>query len=359
MTILKDIITKNFGSCDAETGLWLSGVCLAYLLKAPGVTSSVLTEHIREVYGKVTTVDFRNDLKSGYLLKNVKLWLWYTISNKLSPAKCREIMPEFKVNKEDFALAKALMRSEYIDDITKMSEEFKCHKLEHFDKIIVNILQTVDSDGYVQKYVKRKLRFITFDGSTTLDDLCMELKVDGLFGMLMQYPRVQGLEHFTNIYKGAVQRFGINLIKHHTTNSRSTLVRESDGTFSQRKLSMDASDSDFLKTTLATSDIDNPAAMSGVVSEVSWEDKLSVRQLMSTATTRKQQRFLSLLSGNYCKKFSAWLTDEGVKPDNDELFDRCLKSDKISEYIEHCSAYLNISTYRAHRYLNKLRQAIE
>lgn len=359
MTILKDIITKNFGSCDAQTGMWLSGVCLAYLMKAPGVTASILTEHIREVYGRVTTVDFRNDLKSGYLLKNVKLWLWYTVSNDLSPKQCREIMPEFKVKESDFKLARALLTSEYIDDLKAMSKEFKCHKLEHFDRIVVNILQSVERDGYIQKYVRKKLRFITFDGYTTQDDLCMELQVDGFFGMLMQYPRVQSVEHFTNIYKGAIQRFGINLIKHHTTNSRSTLVRESDGTFSQRKLSMDASDSDFLKTTLATSDFDSPAGVGGGASEVSWEDKLSARQLMSAASSRKQKRFLTLLSGGYCKRFSSWLTEEGVKPDNDELFDRCLKADKISEYIDHCSAYLNISSYQAHRYINKLRQAIE
>lgn len=354
---LKDLITSNFGPCTPEQGASVVSATLAYLMKVVPVKE--LNAVIRDVYGsKVSTITYRESIKTGYLLKNVKLWLWWCAHKKLNPEAAEAAMRSFKVLPDDWPLARILFRSKYASAVRSLTRKHSCHDLRKFERILAGIIDNPEINTYIAKYVHRKLRFICQSGAVDLDDIQCELKYLAYFSMLMQYPKVHSLLHFENIFKGAVQKFGVNLIKHYTTQGRQSMVRLSDGTFSSLKVSLHAAEGSFFQDQAAQvgSSGDPFDELEGP--NHAQDDKIIAHSLLAAAKG-KRFKFLMLLTGCFNTRFTNWLIANGrCQCPNDELFDRCMSEDTLPDYINDCATFLGVAPYTAHQYLNSLRKQL-
>ena len=93
-----------------------------------------------------------------------------------------------------------------------------------------------ENDAYTGKFSNAKLRFIMNMESKTLDDMKQELFGYALYSVYRAYPRYESFLHVVNIGKQAVHNRGINLIMEATAKSRTSLVRNPDGTFTSLRV---------------------------------------------------------------------------------------------------------------------------
>lgn len=340
--MIDTIVRKHDKSLKNSDIKIITRATMAYLLRC--INSSKLTEILHE-YSYINPIAFRADLRKGYILKNLKLWLWYCLVRKLKISQAKICALKFKVDSSDFKLYMWLLSSDYIHELHKNAKVYKAYTLKTFE----NETQKIVSDllVYTQKYAYKKLRFIMHGGGLSLHDIVCDLQIHGLEGMYTKYPKVDTILHLTNVYKSSIKNHGCNLIKQHTTQRHGVLISNKDGTFGSKKVSIDASES--------TAYIDQYSCVGfdGTTSD-STESKVIVQSLFQRVNN-KFRKLLVLLTGEYNKKFSKYLKTKRINATNDIYYDKLMAKGKIRDYINIAAKFLGISPYRAHVVLADLR----
>lgn len=360
---LKRLVFQHLGPVLPEVGRRITTVTIGYLLKV--ATANDLARVIRHEMGAGTSViDYRMALRTGYILKNVKLWLWRCYDQKYSPSQARAAMARFGVDESEWPLAAMVMKGKLAAKLQKdlVDKGYKSHELDHYEELIESSLDEVRVP--IAKFAYRKLRFIVQAGHMDLEDLESDLEIKGLLGMLMQYPKVESHLHLTNICKTTYHNTGMNLIQHYTSAGRATMRREADGTFTSLKVSLDAGDtapdSGYLRTHNQSTDMHgNRYTEDEAV--VDHADFMSANQILDRYTGKRHE-FLRLLSGHFCEDFSAWLTrreeDTEAPISNDELLDKLLEDDLVGEYIDLAAEFIGVTSYKAHVLLSEVRNTL-
>lgn len=342
-TTIHRLIEKHLYVTDKQAQMEIAAVALGYLLRA--TKAKDLNEVVAE-YSDINPLALRDALKKRYVLKNLKLWLWWCIQRDLSYSNAVEAMDEFEIRPRDLELLALIQASEYMDELKQLATEYRSVSLKSFEANVTKV--ALEQEVYVKKFVYTKLKFLQYSGYSDMTDTFYELQYEGLKGMLVAYPKVKSKLHLTNVYKATVQNSGQNMIKHHTTKSRGVLRREADGTFTSIKVSMDASENVNWNTSLATTE-----SLDGSERETTTTT-VDVNRLLDK-TEGVNRRFLILLKGDYCIHFSKFLHSKGINKDNDDLYEHLYRRD-IRDYINLAAEYLCINPYNAHLFLNELRR---
>lgn len=359
MTRIHQLIRINLSILKKSEQNTIAVVSLAYILKVVSVKD---LNNVIYSFTSLQPLAYRTSLNHHYVIKNIKFWLWYCIHHGLNEEKADEVSDNFDIRPKDFSLYALLRNSQYWAAIKQLSlnqtQDGKPRyrawsSLQSFEQIIQKVLK--EQETYLKKYIHKKLKFLTFSGYSDVEDIYFELQYAGVMGLYKMYPLFDSRLHLTNIYKRSIQNFGCNQIKHHTTQGRSVLDRQADGTFQSRKVSLDS----LMSVDSTVTDDYSLCGEDDNLNSLSYEgieNKLDSEKILVNSTGN-ERRLLLLLKGDYEKNFSYYLKKNG-HCDSDELFDKMIKSG-IHEYVNLAAKYLGMSIYEAHIYLSKLRAAMQ
>jgi len=346
---MRDLIRKHFGKRSKEINHKIMVHTMKYLFRI--VSAHEMTRNIRVDLDddSVRVIDYRKAVQEGYVIKNIKFWIWYIIANNLSKKKAMKVMHDFGIKDSDKMLA-FVAKKNLNEELVKLAKRYDAHTLKEFQEIEEKCLK--ENQKYVRKFAYKKMRFITNDGPT-LDDIIMDLNYWGFYTIVLQYPQIDSMEHCQNLYRRGVHNHGINRIKNADTMKNKVLIQENDGTFSNNKVSYEVLAGNQHQELSDPAIGSNPLDIKTRVDEVK-ENKLFVSKMLKEHSG-KRNKFLKLMSGTHSEKFSDFLSCEGYIENNDELFDRLLSNDNIDLYISLCAKWLNITPYQATQFLDKLR----
>lgn len=315
----------------------------AYLLRV--ISASKLNGCVRESMD-INPRDFRQALKSSYIAKNLKLWLWWCIRKNASIQQAIKLQQEFEVNHSDIEIYKFFKASPFYQITRSWGSKYRMWDLETFENFTKKVVE--ENVQYVTKYAYKKLSFLQHSGGLSHVDIIADLNIAGIEGMYTKFPQVESYLHLANIFRSSIKNHGCNMIKFYTTQSRGVLVSELDGTFSSKKISLNAVNSESNSGTLRDDLLED---------DIDIEDGVTTSQFFSEVKDPLFRRLLNLLTGSYDKKFSKYLQKRGKKP-NDELYDKYHTKGNLNQYIKECSDFLGIPSYDAHVYLSQLRQGV-
>lgn len=214
-----------------------------------------------------------------------------------------------------------------------------------YRNVIQRAMLHPDLTAYVRKFVYRKMAFITGGGAERSKDLIQDLLEQGVFALQRTYPNWANFGHCLAIAKTHIHNRGQNIIKDATTESRNALMREG-GAFKARVVSLSGMTTSAADAYLGAS---HSASIDGSMagSNVSWETRHAIQQLLTGSTLRpKQREYLELLLGTHSPEFSAWLGDRS----NSDL----AQTESFAVYDQRVRKYLGIPEPAARSFIQGL-----
>lgn len=308
------------------------------------INSAELNRRLNATVGhNVRTLEIRrNILADGYVMRNIKAWLFYVSQNNLIRKDRKHWADCFKINAEDIELL-TLLGSDLKKDFDKLSKSgCVALSLKHYNNAIQGQLEGVMT--FTKKLVFRKMRFIVQTQGIEYTDLTQTLYADAFQTILFYYPMVQSDSHCQNIMKRKIANSGKNLIDFYACDKRSKFVKSCDGLTNKIvPMSFAVTDENcapFLSTTLTNSTID-------------YDLSLDVRKILSSYSG-KRQRFLQILM-NYDEAFSTWLEKSNITHHpNDEYMDKV----STEVYMKHILVFLGVSEQSGEKFVSTLKQRL-
>lgn len=266
----------------------------------------------------------RDILKNGYIMKNIKLWLYcLSYHNLAGSRKRKEVADDFKILEQDYGLINVL-RS--IPEISKL-HKYPSMELHEFDEVVGNQLRKLKP--YIGKFVNKKMKYIQMFHTLSSADLCSDLMYEAIAVVMFYYPRIQNTQHLENIMKVKVRNTGCNMMDWYGNTKRCVELHRTIN-----DSSMDA----LLEHEIVTDD---------------HITKQVVTKLLMKYTDKRRD-FLNLIM-HYNKEFSDWLHERGVKLPNDELLER----GNHKNYINYVLDYLEVDREAAQPFINQIKSMIE
>lgn len=314
-----------------------------------------VTEH------KIRLIELRRSLLSdGYVMKNIKLYLYYAHVNNRTDL--RDVEKAFRIKLRDRMLYKTLLPEtrRKLDEFKKPAKVlgkdkievrerpgFKAMTLYGFDEACVSALKQIKN--FTRKFVNRKMKFIMTSDAQETHDIAAHLEMNGLQAVMLYYPAFESMDHLKNIMKRTVHNSGINYIEKHTSEKRGRISRDANGVFAAKVLPLHSA---AVEQELGT--IENGTLIDGS-REDTFSLRITVEKLLSKFSDKRQQ-FLHLLMGSYHEEFSAYLRELGATSvDNDLYWDR--EAD-LTNYIQHALNFLDVSIATGDKFVNHLRKVL-
>ncbi len=342
-TSLHENIENRFPEITDEGKEQLVFVSLGYLLKVH--SSNELSKMIRQNCPGQKVIPYRHSLhNNGYFLKNIKLWLWRAVAKKYTRQQAMKKARIFQIKKKDVQLLEYLYDTSNIlwETLENLSVQYKSHNLPFYEAALKEAVTLVQP--YVQTFVYRKMRFLTWNSHLDFDDLIQELLHQGFIGIQRQYPKVESKLHLLNIFKRCVHNHGINIIKYYTTKSRANMVKEDDGSFISIKASINASELDNTVWTLRNQTTDIAGTLLNNISDYTQIDHANLIERASIKTVSPGGKYnnqikkaVRIITGKKDPKFSKYLNK-----DHNELQTYMIVNGKSDEYLDILADYLSI-----------------
>lgn len=335
---------------------------LLYMFR--GINAKDLNDELSVLCGNKKT--FRIALRdSGYIFK-VKMLLYYCVANRIKSSKnpkVGKLLNRFMVRGEDACLIRFAYESDAIRKLLRLyTKKYEVMTLQQFRTVLGGIAVEVETSAI--KYARKKMSFISRSNGFDIHDLSTELLCNSIQAVMSMYPCIESPLHAQNIMKREIHNSGVNAILHYTTQSRGTLIRAKDGTFSSLKVSYDTLVQE--RYMYAVNDVG--ADSSGMASMQFGEESDNSRDVLNDtiAATQllarykgKKQKLLYLMTGEVHAKFTHYLRRRSIlrnDKDNEDLYHSLFKrNDGIQAYIEHAMAYLKMDPAVGNRFLKKLR----
>lgn len=280
----------------------------------------------------------RDLLKNGFIMKNIKLWLYclsyYGLSSKYGK-KRDDTACDFGISSREYVLIPALRKLS--EKFQTLHKKFKPLELDQLDGALTVACRKLKP--YVGKYVNKKLRFIQIFHNFSGDDLAHELLCDGIGTALFYYPKICSDEHLLNIMKIKIRNSGSNMAEFYGNRKRCAELHR-DFNMLNPMHSIERN----IEASTVTLD------GSQVTDDYSYILRESVRRLLSRYTDKRRDFLLLLM--NYDEGFSLWLCTNGISTlPNDELLDRCTPGN----YIKYCLDYLGVDYGAGLKFVAKLQ----
>lgn len=286
--------------------------------------------------------------QNGYLLKNVKLWLFYCYRHKIATnniflgEEAARASLKFEIRPEDIVLMD-ILDQETDRTLRQYAKKYKALTLEKLDATLVRIFQEIRT--WCHKFIFRKLRFVMTSQSMTVHDIEYELIGKGIQGLMQMYPLVESFLHAVNIIKRTLHNHGINIITSYTHQKRARVLRGADETFYSNTVSYDAIQS--VVTAASNELIEDPK---------NNDLKIDVEKLCERLPHKKRY-CVRLLSGYECPLFTDWLRSIGkvrALASNTDLQERI----PAVEYMKLIFEYLKVPFEKGMAFINRLKELL-
>lgn len=310
------------------------------------VSASQFDARFRNTLGQpVRTIELRRAIMlDGYIMKNIKLWYYFVVSNDLLRKQRAKTAKDFKINEDDIELLKHAVQ--FKSDFNKLFKQgYKALTLASFEKNMTWQFSNRVINNYLAKFVYRKMRFIIQTQGFEPEDLIQELKAGSVRAVLEKYPRIKDANHCHNILKRCMHNGGANLIEFYSGEKRSKFMRNQDGSFESKIVPIsfavtDESLNDFMSSTLTNSQSD-------------YDQQISVRKVLSKYDGKRKQ-FLNLLM-NHDAEFTKWLQEKKVtRRDNEDYMEVA----ETKDYIGHALEFLGVKQEVGEKFISQLKKQL-
>lgn len=367
MNTLASLARRYYPELDGSELRRVCSATIAYLLKTADDSreaSNDLSRTIRDIGGRRSerTRDYRRDVYAdGYIIKNLKLWLWWMAWHKLRPKAARGAMADFDVRPEDWPLAWLAMTDRQLRArLDEMASIYKAHTLAEFDDMVQRGVDAADKA--IRSRARTKLRFLELTRFITSDDLLGELRYHAVLGVTRQYPKIESDKHMANL-AGLCARYGGDaLIKYHTHPDRQFLSQNADRTWDSLIMSVDAGDDadDYVSSV----DRDDLHEVRMPSSDTDVQDDLSAMYIESAVSRYRGRKrtFAALMLGVENGEFSEYLAGYGL-PANHIVFDEAAAdagggSKLFDRYVRHAADWLGVPEKAAWRFLREFGSSL-
>lgn len=290
-------------------------------------------------------------LSQGYILKNLKGYLYASVYNGCyTKSRCLKLAEAWMVEPRDAKLV-TLVTGAFRDKLIALRDSgYKSIPLNTIDTNIRDVLLSLQ--GYMTRFVYRKMSFIVSSNGMEHADLVTELQVKTIQGLLLTYPKVESKLHFTNIAKRTLHNHGINLIHKYSSKGRGRLSQGKDGTFTTKIVQLETAmlNGDLRDDASMCCDAYGKADFSGGASD-SLDLKLTVGKLVNSFEGRKR-KFLNLLM-LHDDDFTGYLRNRGIIQENETNED--LQDVDMDTYIHQASLFLNMTHDASAQVMNMLK----
>ena len=364
---IESLLSSHFPDFSALPRTTKKEAVLTVLLYMFGsINSSKLSSRLKVVKGNKK--QFRLSLNSNLYTFKVKAYLYYAYAHGLSSpyaATTIKAGKKFHLEPNDIKLIaytseyklKALL-NKYVN-----KRKYKVHTVKSFKQSVRVACDMVRI--FTNRFVARKHRFILKSLGLDVYDFSTDLICKGIQALMTTYPCIESQLHAENIMKRSIHNAGINLIKTHTANTRSAVIKNKDGTFSSLKMSFNllnndqtgSTNTEFLTCNMAGASI---LSYSGNCHN-STDDVITVNQLIGKYRGKKQE-LLELMTGTLCKDFTQYLRDEeiiGKDTDNEDYYLRLAdRENGYTKYMRHASSYLDLDFTKAVNLMAEVKQEL-
>lgn len=269
--------------------------------------------------------------KSGYISKNLKLWIyWCYVNGGVNSSTVRK---EFDVSEEDRRLAFWALTDQKLVKTLKKAKAPSLTTLQ-MDQHIVWIMR--DTSDFLGKFINRKMSFLKKSYGVSLDDLRIVMVDHGIRSIYRTYPAVDSLDHLKNVCKRSMHNAGINLIQYHTAAKRNALIKHETG-FQSRTISSSA-----VAPNVAE------AWGSQSMQDMDERDKsISIKEFLSRCS-ENQIRLITVLSGELDAAFSEWLRQNQLV--------KTYTHGTVYEKGSCFASYIGVQNTKVARFIDRLNQ---
>lgn len=302
-------------------------------------------------------------IQNGYLVKNVKAWLFWCAKQRLRGAAADKAGAAFKVKPEDYCL-RLMMTNDCARHLQKLAERYPALTIERIDARVTEIFN--DMREWLAKFVHKKMRFVYQQQGLEAHDMSMEVFAKGLHGLYLTYPVIESYLHAVNIVKSAAHNYGINIIMQQTHECRARIIKSSDNTFVTRVVALDDGVAQEIDNTIhedATGHAEmrhdlerlfNGYAIQGC-SSISFQWLLYESEALCTPFMSKKQRFLALLMGYEDWEFNQWLNSvHRIKSTGSEYLDKT----EVPRFVKLVCQFLGVPEEKGHHFMARLQSRL-
>jgi hypothetical protein len=306
-------------------------------------------------------------LWDGYIMRNLKLWLFRCHRRGLTRKEGLALCKKFGLKKDD---AKAYYY--YLRYVKKSMPKIYslCYSPKKFEAWMAECIEEVNT--FTMKFVYKKLKFVFSGQGLKAEDIAMDLYLKGMQALCFYMPRVETREHAVNIIKKVIANHGKNIIGKNTTQKAGRIIAQHDGTdekstfaqWTNRIMNIEAATTTaVLKERYRTNTHDVlsvPITGTKNVSEHDYELSLDVKKMLMQASPKRKQ-FLRLLMGEFDYDFTLWLRDEELideDQNNQDFYDRMSKA-KMEKLMQYICSFLKLSDERTKKWIRKTRRHLE
>lgn len=302
---------------------------------------------------------WRVTLADGYVVKNIKCWLFWCIKHGLRGAEAAVAAQQFEVRVHDLTLRLWLTR-DCVQHLRRLAAAHPALKLQTLDARVVNIYQSMQD--WLAKFVYRKMRFVYQQQGLDAHDMKMEVFAKGVLALYVTYPAVHTMLHATNIVKSAAHNYGINMVIQQTHDRRARLIVNADKTFGSRVVALDdrviqeleslaVNDSRQQDLALDVERLFNKYPAKAQSGEISLRHLLYEADATTIPLMSKKQRLLAMLMGYEDWEFNQWLsTCHRIQSSSSEYLDRA----EPQRFIAMACRFLNVPEDQGQKFIARV-----
>ncbi len=254
-------------------------------------------------------------VKSGYFLKNCKLYFYWLLKYGKADYKA------FAITKKDAKMLNSCKRY-----FKQLDTHWTALTLVEFSQYIDDIF-TQKMSIYMGKFISKKLYFLVKSYGLTYHDIKLDMAYSSMLAMYKSYPYFESRLHALNTAKCAIHNAGIGIINYYTKACRSCLIKEKDGTFQHKLRNIDT-----------LSNVTAPDCFAKIESSLDG---------VAAAFDARGQLFMHLATGKYHKDFSSYLGRDNSEYADTASYDR---------YLSRVTSYMNLSQEHLNQYYSILRK---
>lgn len=337
--ILNTLLRQHMGR-GVSTTPRLNRMFVAFLFAH--INSAKFTRIIKREFPEATNdqvKEFRKSLNSnGYILFNLKPYIFRAFKRDCrKKIECKQIGNDFGVDPSDLKLVLCCWANQSMEQhMTLLADQYPALAPKTLHKKIRRIAS--ENRLFAHKFVLRKMRFIWKNphNSTTANDLTTDQLITGIQSVMVKFPRIETMDHASNIARRGIHNGGINTIKTFTRKSRAVITGDGEGGFVGKVGFFD----DSTETAAMSDHKPNDVQV--------LEGRINVQQLLSFYKGPKKVAVKALM-GLHLNEFSAWLEDNAAsrhRIPNDELFDAFMERNALDQYERYLVQYLGIDQQR-------------
>lgn len=241
----------------------------------------ITNERFRELVNDPINLKRRVD-RSGYILKNCKLFAWAHYKAKYITGTATPRAKDYGVAPADASFLRRL-------NLDHIPRKYPAFTLSDFDTIMGRYIDSKDLNHYIGKFISKKMTFLIKSYGESREEIHSYLIEHAIYSIYRKYPYFSTFEHMSNVGKTGLRNRGHSFIIQKTAKKNQKLVQNNDGTFESLHVNIDA-----VANTIAQ---EQP--------ETCVLDELTL--------SPKATRFIAIMRGMYDEEFSAFLGENNAE----------------------------------------------